>query len=114
MGGVADQCDAPFWTYPRGERVTEDELPVYKAVFGRCADDGVANRCPVWDGFYRFVDVAWGRPAFFYVGLVLGRVSSSTNMEVGVVTLWVKTQLQAVPFCIVATRKCTSGPNHPT
>jgi hypothetical protein len=39
-----------------------------------------------------------------------------TNCEHGRgpwLTLCVKTQLHAVPFCNVATKKCTSGPNQP-
>ena len=73
MRGVTYERDAVFRRQPGRKRVTEDELPVYKAVFRRCADDGVADWGPVRDGFYGFFDVAGRRPAFFYIGFVLLR-----------------------------------------
>jgi hypothetical protein len=81
MCSISDECDATLGAYPSRKRVAEDKLPVYECMLGGCADDGMADWCPIRDRSDGFVDVAWCRPALFYVGVVLDMFSNCGNLK---------------------------------
>ena len=106
MGSVANEGDAAFWRHPGGKRVPEDEFPIYEVFFGIRTNDGMDNRGPTLNSLDGILNIALVVPAFFYVCVILQYIRScERNASVRAHTLCVKTQLQAVPFWSVATRK---------
>jgi hypothetical protein len=71
---VTNEGNAPLGGYPRGQRVTEDQLPIYECFWGSRADDGVNDGSPVFDGADSIFNVAGGGPGFFDVCFVLSAV----------------------------------------